>query len=229
MAELGRWSDALHVFDQVVARRDLHDGDRIELSARRGYALVEGGRYAEAETALAAALELAHRAQSERRLDTDYFVAMARYYLAEIPRRRSDAVALRLPEEELQRDIEAKAKLVLVAQRRFEDTIRLGNLHWATAAGYQLGAMQEEMWRALLAAPVPPQLEPDEATIYRDEVRALARAHLEKALEAHLMNVKVADHNRRQTPWSESSRRRAAELRILLAPDAQSTASRRGR
>ena len=229
MAELARWSDALRVFDQVIARRDLGDGDRIEVQARRGHVLVESGRYAEAETALTAALAQAERAEPDGHLETDFFIAMAHYYLAEIPRRQAEAVELRLPEEDLQRDIEAKAKLVLAAQRRFEDTIRLANLYWATAAGYQLGSMQEDMWRALLAAPVPSRLGPDEARIYTGEVGAMARAHLEKALEAHVMNVKVADHNRQTTPWSESSRRRMSEIQKLLGqrPDATTTASRR--
>lgn len=217
LAELSRWSDALRVLDEVSARRELGDADRIELHARRGYVLVESRRYAEAETALAAAIALAPRVARDRRLARDSFVAMAHYYLGDIARRQSEAVALRLPEAQLERDIEARAKLVLVAQRRFEDTIRVGNLHWATAAGYQLGSLQEEMWRALIRAPVPPRLSADEAAVYRTEVRALARGHLEKALAAHEMNVRVAEHNAAPTPWSENSRLRAAELRRFLA------------
>jgi tetratricopeptide (TPR) repeat protein len=217
MAELARWSDALRVLDEVSARSDLGDADRIELHARRGYVLVASGRYAEAERALAAAIELAPRVARDRRLARDSFVAMAHYYLGDIARRQSEAVQLRLPEAQLERDIEARAKLVLVAQRRFEDTIRVGNLHWATAAGFQLGALQEEMWRALIRSPVPPRLRGAEAAIYLTELRALARAHLEKALAAHEMNVRVAEQNAAPTPWSESSRLRAGELRRFLA------------
>lgn len=217
MAELERWPDALRILDEVGARRDLGDADRIELHARRGYVLVESRRYGEAEQALGAAIDLAERARRERSTATDSFVAMAHYYLGEMPRRQAEAVALELPEKRLEERIEAKAKLVLTAQRRFEDTIRVGDLLWATAAGYQLGAMQQDMWRSLRAAPVPPALTGEEARIYTTEVGGLARGHLEKALAAHEMNVKVADRNAAQTPWSESSRRRIAEIRQLLA------------
>lgn len=227
LAELARWSDALRAFEQVLARGDLAERDRIELQARRGYVLVESGGYEEAETTLAAAIELAHGALPGQEVERGYFVAMARYYLAEIPRRQADAVQLRLPEEQLQRDIEAKAKLVLVAQRRYEDTIRLGNLYWATAAGYQLGSMQQEMWRALVNAPVPRQLRSKEAAIYVAEVRALARGHLEKALAAHLMNVQVEEHNKTETAWTQSSRQRIGELRRLLGPGSPGTATPR--
>jgi tetratricopeptide (TPR) repeat protein len=218
LSELTRWSDALRLFDELLALRDLGAADRIEVLARRGYALVESRRYAEAEPALAAALAMA---ESGERADARYFVAMAQYYLAEIPRRQAEAVRLELPEAELQQNLEVKARLVLLAQRRFEDTIRLRNVYWATAAGYQLGSMQQDMWRALITAPVPPQLDAKASAIYIAEVRSLARGHLDKALAAHVMNVKVADHLAAHTPWSESSRLRIAELTDLIAREAR--------
>ena len=219
-AELARWSDALRLFDELLARRDLTAADRIELHARRGYVLVEGGRDVEAEVGLNAALELAQRGARGQVVSLRYFVAMARYYLAEIPRRQADAVRLDLPDDRLEGGLEVKAKLVLLAQRRFEDTIRQGDLYWATAAGSQLGAMQQEMWRALSAAPVPRRLAPDAAAIYTAEVHALARGHLDKALAAHVMNRKVADHHRAQTPWSDASGERIVALTDLIAREA---------
>jgi tetratricopeptide (TPR) repeat protein len=220
-AELRRWSDALRLFDQLLARRDLAAADRIEIQARRGYVLLEAGRDVEAEVALNAALELAQRGARGRPGTLRYFIAMARYYLAEIPRRQADAVRLDLPDDRLERGLEGKAKLVLFAQRRFEDTIRQGDLYWATAAGYQLGAMQQEMWRALIAAPIPRHLAPDAAAIYTAEVLALARAHLDKALAAHVMNRKVADHHGARTPWSDASGERIVELTDLIAREAR--------
>ncbi|HKE16207.1 MAG TPA: hypothetical protein VKB80_15145 [Kofleriaceae bacterium] len=220
LSELARWSDALRLFDELFARRDLGAADRIEIATRRGYVLVESRRYPDAEEALAAVIDLAGSGERARP-DSRYFVAMAQYYLAEIPRRQAEVVRLELPEAELQQNLEVKAKLVLLAQRRFEDTIRLGNVYWATAAGYQLGSMQQDMWRALTSAPVPPQLDAQASAIYTAEVRALARAHLDKALAAHVMNVKVADHLAAHTPWSESSRQRIAELTALIAREAK--------
>jgi tetratricopeptide (TPR) repeat protein len=216
MAEQSRWSEALSVFDQLAARDDLAPADRIEVRARRGYVLVERGSFDEAERALGAALEL-EQTGMRASVATRYFLAMAQYYLGEVARRKAEAVRLELPEHQLQRDLEAKSKLVLVAQRRFEDAIRRADLYWATAAGYQLGSMQEDMSRALASAPVPDRLRADEAAIYATEVRALARAHLDKARAAHAMNVRVAEHHRTETPWSASSRRRIVEIDQLRA------------
>ena len=146
---------------------------------------------------------------------------MAHYYLAEIPRRQAEAVPLRLPETQLRADLEAKATLVLLAQERFEAAVALGNVYWATAAGYQMGSVQEHMWRALLTAPVPTELDASAAVVYVDEVRKLARPHLERALEVHTRNVKLAERYRTESPWSEGSRQRIGVLADLIAREAR--------
>ncbi|HUS66029.1 MAG TPA: tetratricopeptide repeat protein [Kofleriaceae bacterium] len=214
--ELGRTREALAALDQLLGDRLVTDADRIELQARRGFALLAEKRYAEAEKALAAAIAL-YKGGRAAHLSTDYYVAMAHYYLGEIPRRQFDEAPLRLPDEQLERDLEAKSSLMLLAKERFEDTIILANVYWATAAAYQIGAMQQEMWRALVAAPVPAQLTREEAGIYVAEVRNVARPYLDAALETHTKNVEIAIRHRIDTGWTEGSRQRIADLTELLA------------
>lgn len=212
LAEQGAWDRSAAALEPVLASKAASADDRIEALARRGYALVELKRHAEAERSLRAAVELAGKEDR-----ADHFVAMAHFYLAEIPRRQAAAVPLRLPEAQLRADLDAKARLVLLAQERFEATLDLGNVFWATAAGHQMAAMQEDMWRALVGAPVPPQLRPDEAAIYRDEVRKLARPYLDRALDIHSKNVRLAERYRSESPWSAGSRERIPVLADLVA------------
>lgn len=221
MTEAGRLREARAQFDKVLARTHLADGDRVELLARRGYAEVEMKDYARAQTSLESAIDLAERVSAEgRHLGTSDFVAMAHYYLGEIPRRQARAVPLRLPDAQLKADLEAKARLVLLAQKRFRATINLGNVYWATAAGYQMAAMQEDLWRALVGAPVPPQLDRTAAAEYASEVRALARPHLDKAFEVYTQTVNLAARLGMQTPWSEAARRRIGEVTRLIDREA---------
>lgn len=218
--ELGRYREALAALDQLLGDKLVADADRIELQARRGFALLAEKRYAEAEKALAAAIAL-YKAGRAEHLATDYYVAMAHYYLGEIPRRQYEEAPLRLPDEQLKRDLEAKSSLMLLAKERFEDTIILANVYWATAAAYQIAAMQQEMWRALVAAPVPAQLTREEAGIYVTEVRNVARPYLDAALKTHTKNIEIAIRHRIDTGWTEGSRLRIAELTELLAREAR--------
>ncbi|HEU5060860.1 MAG TPA: tetratricopeptide repeat protein, partial [Kofleriaceae bacterium] len=212
LAEKGAWARSAAALEPVLASKAASADDRREALARRGYALVEQKSYAEAERSLRAAIELAGKGDR-----ADYFAAMAHFYLAEIPRRQAAAVPLRLPDAQLKADLEAKARLVLLAQERFQAAVGLGNVLWATAAGHQMAAMQEEMWRALVSAPVPGQLKPDEAAIYVAEVRKLARPYLDRALDIHGKNVALAERYRTESPWSEGSRQRIPVLADLIA------------
>jgi tetratricopeptide (TPR) repeat protein len=212
LAEEGAWERSAAALDAVLASKAATPDDRLEALARRGYALVEQKSYAAAERALAAAVELAGKGDRG-----GYFSAMAHFYLAEVPRRQAAAVPLRLPDAQLRADLEAKAKLVLLAQDRFEKAVGLGNVYWATAAGHAMASMQEDMWRALVGAPVPAQLEADEAAIYIAEVRKLARPYLDRALEIHSKNLQLAERYRTESPWSEASRQRIPLVADLVA------------
>ena len=212
LAEEGAWARSAAALDPVLASKAASADDRREAQARRGYALVEQKSYAEAEKALRAAIEPAGKGDR-----ADYFAAMAQFYLAEIPRRQAAAVPLRLPDAQLKADLDAKAKLVLLAQERFQATVGLGHVLWATAAGHQMAAMQEDMWRALVGAPVPAQLKKDEVAIYVAEVRKLARPYLDRALDIHTKNVALAGRYRTESAWSEGSRQRIPLLADLIA------------
>ena len=49
--------------------------------------------------------------------------------------------------------MEEKARLLLVAQRQYIETIKLGNPQWASASGYQVGSLYEEFYDAFIHAP----------------------------------------------------------------------------
>jgi tetratricopeptide (TPR) repeat protein len=213
LAEQGNWDRSAAALEPVLADRTASADDRLEALARKGYALVEAKSYPAAELALSAAVELV-RGKGDR---AEPFAAMAHFYLAEIPRRQAAAVPLRLPDAQLKADLEAKANLVLLAQKRYEATVELGNVHWATAAAHAMATMQEDMWRALVGAPVPTQLKPDEAAVYVAEVRKLARPYLDRALDIHTKNVELAQRYRTESPWSEASRQRIPVVADLIA------------
>lgn len=218
LAELGRWSEARDALTALVARTNLTHGDRIEGLARLGYVALEQQEYAAAETHLRAALD-AH-AKMTGTLDSLYFVAMSRYYLAQIPHRQFRATPMRLPDRQLERDLQAKAELVALAYDRYVEVLQVTDAYWGTAAGYQMSQIYKELWDDIVAAPIPTQLAPEAAVYYVKEVHQRVRGMLEKAMAGHLRNVELAGVYGTSTEWSEASRVRADEIAALLAREA---------
>jgi tetratricopeptide (TPR) repeat protein len=218
LAELGRWSEARQALAALLARDDLTHADRIEGLARLGYVALEQEDFAAAEAHLRDALQTFEKLTT--RLETLYFVAMARYYLAQIPHRQFRARPMRLPDPQLERDLAAKAGLVTLAYDRYVEVLSVHDGYWGTAAGYQMSQIYKELWDDVTSAPIPTQLSPDAAGYYVKEVHARVRPMLEKAMEGHLRNLELARTYGADTEWSAASRVRAEEIAQLLAREA---------
>ncbi|RMH37858.1 MAG: hypothetical protein D6689_20630 [Deltaproteobacteria bacterium] len=219
LAELERWGEATAALERLLARDDLSDGARIEALARLGYVLIESGDYPGAEDVLRSALAYYDDIRDRVVLDTDYYVAMCHYYLAQIPHREFLAIPIRLPDKQTKRDLDAKADRLLIAYDRYLATVEVGNPYWASAAGYQLASMYKQYWDALVRAPIPPRLGPEAADLYVKEVHRLSRQFLDKALAAHQKNASLEDRGIR-TVWTEASREQVAVITDILAREA---------
>jgi TolA-binding protein len=119
-AEHRMWRDAAATLDEILARTDVTHADRIEAHARKGYVLLEQGDLDASQAALEGAVAAWRRAP---RIDDPYFIAMAHYYLGEIAHRRFQAAPLRLPDDQLERDLAAKEKLAVAAYDRWKDAL----------------------------------------------------------------------------------------------------------
>tara|TARA_R110002096_G_scaffold423452_1_gene630544 strand:- start:2218 stop:3516 length:1299 start_codon:yes stop_codon:yes gene_type:complete len=218
LAEYERWGDALKALDAMLAVPTLSATNRLEAMARRGYVLVEAKDYAAAEKQLDETILYFTSKERGRRLfdDDNYFGTMAHFYLGDIPRRQFDAISIRLPESQMGRDIEAKATLLILADERFDEVVRLGHPYWSSAAGFRKADMQREFWVSLMRAPVPPHLGEVAAKLYVKEVHAQSRSLLEKALSIHGKNVKLSSLYNVPTQWSAASANEVVRLTELV-------------
>jgi hypothetical protein len=212
-AERQQWADSITTLDEALARTNLTFADRVEAYARRGYALLELARYDEADVALAAAHAEWRRAP---RVEDAYYIAMATYYRGEIAHRRFVAAPVRLPDETLIADLDAKRALAVQAYDRWKEALGFGHAYWGTAAGYQMSQIFVELWDATVRAPYPTRLAPAQRDRYLTEVHERVRVHLEKALEGHRMNLALAKAYGVDTTWSQGSAQRALQVMQLL-------------
>src|SRR4029079_18726350 len=147
--------------------------------------------------------------------------------LGEVAHRRFIAAPLRLPDEQLKKDIAAKEALAVAAYDRWKQSLVLKNAYWATAPGYQMSQIFFELWDAAVHAPFPQQVDPSARAAYEGEVHALVREDLDKALEGHRMNVGLADAYGVKTAWSEASKQKASEILEVIQRESTARASTR--
>ncbi len=214
------WPDALATLDAVLARTNLTFADRIEGFARKGYVLLEQHHYDAADVALDGAVAEWRKVS---RLDDPYYIAMAHYYRGELMHRRFIEAPVRSGDDEMVTDLEAKRVLAVKAYDRWRESLGFKHAYWATASGYQMSEIFEELWEAHVKAPYPKRIDVATRPKYVIEVHDRVREHLEKALEGHRMNVELAKAFGVDTAWSKGSEQQAVKIMQLMANEARGT------
>jgi TolA-binding protein len=212
----GQWTDAEATLTAALARQNLTFVDRIEAFARKGYVEVEQRAYDRAEVSLEAAVAEWRKAP---RIDDPYYIAMASYYRGEVMHQKFLAAPVLRGDDEIVADLDAKRALAVKAYDRWRDCLGFKHAYWATAAGYQMSQIFEELWEAHVKAPYPARIDVATRPLYVADVHARVRVDLEKALEGHRMNVELAKAYGVDTPWSQGSERQAVAIFELLAKD----------
>jgi hypothetical protein len=100
--------------------------------------------------------------------------------------------------------------------------MKLGNPQWASASGYQVASLYEELYEALIHAPVPPELLSEENAekrdVYYEEVRRRIRVLLEKSLRWNEQNLLMIERLGIQNEWRDKSKVAFAKLQKMLDP-----------
>lgn len=215
-ADHNQFADALATCEEILPRPNLTYADRIEVLARKGYILIELHRFEDAELALDGAVAEWKKAP---RLEDPYYIAMASYYRGELAHKKFQEAPVRLPDDQMLSDLDAKRVLAVKAYDRWKDALNFKQAYWATASGYQMSQIFVELWEAHVKAPYPKRIDAATRPKYIAEVRDNVREHLAKALEGHRMNVELAKAYGVETSWSKASAVRATEVMELLAKD----------
>ena len=221
-AELGNWPASATVFAQLLERKDMTADDKIEALGRRGFAQFQLKDLDTAERTFSSALYFFRSIEKEERLQTDFYLGLVKYHLGQIPHERFRALPLRLPEKQMAKDMDDKARLLLSAQRQYIETIKMGNPQWASASGYQVGSLYEEFYDSFIHAPVPPELlgatNQEKREVYYEELRKRIRILLEKSLRTHEQNLLMLERLGVQNEWRDKSKLAFAKLQKMLDP-----------
>ncbi|WNG34485.1 tetratricopeptide repeat protein [Archangium violaceum] len=217
---LGRFTDAAKVLGTIAAREDLPVGKRLEAQVQQGVCELESGQPEKAEATLRK-VTTTYEGLPDKDEVEDYFPGQAHFFIGEIYRLHYEEVKLD-PEkgsDALANDLNYKAELLLSAQGNYLRAIRVGNGHWATAAGSQIGAMYENLYEHLVNSPAPKELDAEEAQIYREELRKKVRVLLTKSINIYERTLEAAERIGSQNAFVAKTRKSLEKMKALLLAD----------
>lgn len=215
---LEAWDDMLAVANRILAPffSQISVIDRVGGLALQGRAQEGRGQLALAERRYKAALSLYQQNLSLKGFEFSRFVSMAQFRIAEIYRSLFDAIRFQLPMERMARDLEDKSNFFLMAQSAYLRALRLQHQDFATQAGYQLGSLYERMYRDMLEAEVPGDLNAEDMAIYRDELLSQIRPLLERAIDIYERNLQLSERMGARDGWASKTEASLERLRELL-------------
>lgn len=253
LATAKRYPEVVELFDTMLGE-ELVVEDRIEALVDAGvghYMLgvedAEGPHRYTAEYRFLEARRLYRQASETARLDVGYFVAQAAFYLAELARLEFSEYAMRLPTDEeiakanelaakrgaldavtleklLGQQLEEKCQRLLRAQYAYLRAIREGHAGWASAAGYNVGRMYEELHEQISGLPAPADLNAEAAALYQTMVRKKIMILLEKAEKTWSTNAEMVTRTGAESEWAQKTRAALQRVKDKLVAESAAIA-----
>lgn len=214
-ADEANWFASRDLLVRAAQDPNLSYGQRIEVAARRGLAELRLGRLGDALSLFDAAIADAKRAPP---LDDNYFLAMAHYQRGMVFLARIDVTPVVADTaSNMAKALDQKERLAANAYDAFVAALPYREPYWALAAGYQMSAVYERLYKLFAQAPPPTDLRPGGEAALQEELATRLRRYLDVAQQGHEANVKLAAAYGVDNEWSQKSRQAAAQLAIGLA------------
>lgn len=249
LAVAKRYEDVVAVFDEMLGE-ELTPDDRIEALVDAGVGhymlgLEAGGDQEHRPTAEYRFLEarriLKKEAEKRRMSHMQFFQAQAAFYLAELAHLEFTEFKLQWPSADeievrkkkqpettlealLGQQLEEKCQKLLRAQYQYLRTIREGHPGWASAAGYNVGRMYEELHEEMVGLPSPADLTADQQALYQGLVRGKVLILLEKAEKTYSQTAEMVVRTGAQGEWGDKATASLARIRSRITEEATAVA-----
>ncbi len=214
---LNRYEDAARVLGTLAGRQDQTMNRRLEAQVQQGICELEAGRLDAAESTLRKAMAAWQALKDPDEVD-DYFPAQGQFFLGEIYRIHSENVRLDPDQssEQLGKDLEYKAELLLSAQGHYLRAMRVGNGYWATAAGERVGGLYENLYDQMVNAPAPRELNAEEAAVYLAELRKKLRVLITKSINVYERTLEAAERIGARSHFVDKTRDSLQKMKEVL-------------
>lgn len=120
--------------------------------------------------------------------------------------------------------LEEKCQRLLRAQYQYLRAIREGHAGWASAAGYNVGRMYEEMHEEMIGLPAPDDLTPTQKELYTQLVRKKVLILLEKAEKTYSQTADMVTRTGADGEWGDKTRKSLENVRRRLLEESAAVA-----
>ncbi|RMF17180.1 MAG: hypothetical protein D6761_04825 [Candidatus Dadabacteria bacterium] len=157
-------------------------------------------------------LEAYKRYTAEGKIVDPRFAAEAAFRKAEKVDRAYRNIKLRLPMDRMAKLLEQKAASLKKAVETWTGVVQYKDPYWSSAALHMIGEAYQHFADTLFEAPVPPDLDEEEAEFYKMELEDQAFPIEEKAMQGWQKNLELAVRLGIDNEWVEKSRNKLLEL-----------------
>ena len=226
LAILKRYTDAVELYDWLITL-PLKPADMIEALTDAGVSHFMSDDRITAEYRFMKARRIYKEASKTERLQVKYFVAQSAFYLAELARLEFSEFKLTYPkaselkgevtlESAMGQQLEEKCQRLLRAQYAFTRTVREGHAGWASASGYKVGQMYEELHGELSSLPVPDDLPKSAKALFTQMLEDRILILLEKALSIWQSTAEMAVRTEEDNLWVNKTKESLERLRAVV-------------
>jgi tetratricopeptide (TPR) repeat protein len=217
LEELGKTDEAIALYAKLAKRSDLESEDKIEIKTRIGKLLMDKKDFDEAEDALRETIAFFQDVSEDERIENNFYAAEAQFQIAEIYRLKFEAVSFSKEENKIRKELEEKLGYMVKAKDAYVETIKIGNYHWATASGFEVGMLLRTLYDQMKSAPLPPKIGTEELKeIYFEVLDEQTRPLLESALGVWEKTLLMAERVGYTGEWVEKTEKAMNETLAMM-------------
>jgi tetratricopeptide (TPR) repeat protein len=214
------YDKVVDLMTEVLLRKKLSNFDRVEAYVRRSNALLELGKWTEAEQGFETLVEINQKAKATERLAPDsHLIVQAHFGIGRSYHQRVREVRLVLPTESMGEALKKKGQLFTAAQVSYIEALRHHHPQWSMAAGYMIGKLYEDFYTDIFNAEIPDDLDEEHVALYFEELRKHIRPLMERAVQVYEKNLSLSQRlgaADKDNPWVAQTSTKLERLRSFL-------------
>jgi hypothetical protein len=224
-AYLEDWAALESIGEELLARPDLEDLERVVALGARGLARTEQSAAdasldLRASDDILAGLDLSDRFHYGERDVLPVAIAQLRFALGELRRIRSERIVFDPLPPDFIASLDERCAGLLEAQAAYSQAVRSVDPHWAAMSGYRVGEMYRHLHHDLVSIPPPATSKTErQKQIFFAFMHVRYRVLLEKGLREIEQTVALGERTQDSSSWISRAREARGEMQAALADE----------